>query len=127
MRATPVCISDYTLQENKVHEPELGNWGLQVEINDMLPADSLQILGMTHPCQVVDNLLIPGDLDAIPAHIRDWATSLAQSIVMTHSTQANCGRYMLARGGETTLCRGGAERTSVNPIVKCAYEHMMVA
>ena len=34
----------------------------------MLPADTFQILCVTHPGQVIDNLLVSRNLDAVPVH-----------------------------------------------------------
>ena len=51
----------------EVHEAELADWGLQVEVDDVLLADALQVLAVTHPAQVVDDLLVARDLEAVPA------------------------------------------------------------
>ena len=47
----------------EVHEAEFTDRRLQVEIDDMLPAHPLQVLAVTHPRQVVDNLLVPWNLE----------------------------------------------------------------
>ena len=52
----------------EVHEAELADRRLQVEVDDVLPAHPLQVLAVTHPCQVVDNLLVPRNLEAVPAY-----------------------------------------------------------
>lgn len=69
----PVCIPDQAFQMVKVHESEFAHRWLQVQVYDMLPADPLQVLAVTHPCQVVDDLLVPGDLEPIPGHKNHFA------------------------------------------------------
>lgn len=43
----------------------------------MLSADSLQILAVTHPSEVIDNLLIPWDFESIPKRMSYNVTFLA--------------------------------------------------
>lgn len=64
----PVCIPDQSLQVVEIHESEFADGRLQVEVYDMLSAHPLQILAVAHPGQVVNDLLVPWDLEAIPAH-----------------------------------------------------------
>ena len=63
---SPVGIPDQALQVMEVHEAKLADWWLQVEVDDVLPADPFQVLAVAHPRQMVDDLLIPWNLEAIP-------------------------------------------------------------
>ena len=65
----------------EVHEAELADWGLQVEVDDVLLADALQVLAVTHPAQVVDYLLVARDLEAVPEH-RSWIIQSVVAIVV---------------------------------------------
>ena len=62
----PVGIPHNALQEDEVHQSEFCDRGLQVKVNNMLPADTFEVLGMTHPGQMIDDLLVAWNFDAIP-------------------------------------------------------------
>ena len=70
--AVPVCVSDNTVQKDKVHKAELCDRRLQIKVNNMLPTCPLEILCMAHPSQVIDNLLISRHFDTISAINRQF-------------------------------------------------------
>jgi len=75
----PVGVPHQALQVVEVHEAELAHWGLQVQVDHMLPADSLQVLAVGHPAEVVDDLLVARDLESVPVRPRFPLSELAIS------------------------------------------------
>ena len=63
----PVGISHYAVHEVVVHEPEAGDRWAQVQVYHMLPGHPPQVLGMAHPCQGVNDLIVTRQFVAIPA------------------------------------------------------------
>ena len=62
--APPVGVPHKALHQVEVHQPELADGRLQVQVDDMLSAHTLQVLCVAHPGQRVQDLLVPRQLEA---------------------------------------------------------------
>ena len=63
----PVGIAHDAVHEVVVHEAEARDRWSQVQVNHVLPRNAAQILGVAHPGEGVDDLVVPRQLVAIPA------------------------------------------------------------
>jgi len=78
----PVGVAHDALHEVVVHEPEARDGRAQVEIDGVLGRHAPQVLGVAHPGQRADDLLVARHADVEPARARGAA----------HRPQAGPGR-----------------------------------
>ena len=80
----------------EVHQPELADGRLQVQVDDMLSAHALQVLCVAHPGQRVQDLLVPRQLEAKSAQSR--VVQLAQPLLRW--SDSTCGQQISSVEGE---------------------------
>ena len=61
-RCAPAGVPHDPVHQVEVHEPEASDWGLKVEVYHIVLAHAPQVLGMAHPGQGIDHLVVPGQL-----------------------------------------------------------------